>query len=168
MRARCDEDAALGVMSEGGTRKKHASNGDPEDMKAERNGKLRISGLLLHMDEDSLQRTFRRCRQTKRRKRWASLIARPYCQTLQASTSYILQRTCSSSFFFLQCFLFTLTVLQLVKPKPLIEHQIKRACIRKAFFIPAFEQSWHFTYIHNTDQLKGFTGQISPPGYLYP
>lgn len=63
-------------------------------------------------------------------------------------------------FCFLHCFLFTLSTALVCEAKLLIKHQIKRKHIRKAFFIPACEQSWHFTYIHNTDQLKGFTGQI--------
>lgn len=60
-------------------------------------------------------------------------------------------------------------LLWFVKLKPLIKHQIKRMHIRKAFFIPAFEQSQHFTYFRYVNQLKGFTGQICfPSGYLFP
>ena len=83
-----------------GTRKKNTNNDDPEDMKAERKGKQRIAGLLLHMNEGSLHKVFHRCRQTKWRKQCASLIARPYHQTLRASASCVLQRTCFGSFLF--------------------------------------------------------------------
>lgn len=123
----------------------------------------RIVGLLLHVDEGSLHRVFRRCRQTNQRKRCPSLIACPYHQTHRPSASAISQRTCFGASVFDTASCSPSLLLWFVKPKPLIKHQIKGTHIRKAFFIAAFEQSWHFTYIPNTDQLKGFTGQICSP-----
>jgi len=141
MRTCCDEDVAPGDMQEREP-DQNTNSGDPEDSKAERKGKQRTAGLLLHMDEGSLHSVFHRRRQTKLSKQRASLTAHPCRQTLRASASDILQRTIFGSFLFSTLFpVHSSLLLWFVKPKPLIEPQIKRTHIRKAFFIPAFEQS---------------------------
>lgn len=153
----------------GGTRKKYTRNGDPEDTKVERKGKQRIVGLPVDMDEGSLHGIllcihYFRCRQTTWRQQYAKLTTRPHRQILQASASHFLQRTCFGSSLFSTLFpLHSLCCFGLWSQNLWWSTRLKKRHITKAFFIPAFEQSWHFTYIRNTHQLKGFTRQTYSP-----
>lgn len=151
-----------------GTENKYTRNSDPEDTKTERKGRQRIVGLLVDMDESSFHRIllgilYFRCRQTTGRQQCAKLTTYPYCPTPGISLKHFAKNILWFLFVFYTISSSISLLLWLVKPKPLIKHQIKKMHITKAFFIPEFEQSWHFTYIHNTHQLKGFTGQTCCP-----